>query len=84
MSVRFQVFGPTGKRSLSAEAQSADKLIKIFLSDSGPACATTERVENVTISLNFENPVKRTSVTVPNNGYAIVRFKANNPGTGIY
>merc|ERR1712131_237612 len=44
------------------------------------ACARTERVENVTIPMNYENPVKRTSVTVPNNGYAIVRFKADNPG----
>ena len=34
--------------------------------------------------MNYENPVKRTSVTVPNNGYAIVRFKADNPGTGIH
>ena len=33
------------------------------------------------IDLNFENPVKRTSVTIPNNGYVIIRFKANNPGT---
>ena len=52
--------------------------------DGGLGCPTTERVENVTIPMNFENPVKRTSVTIPNNGFAIVRFKADNPGMWLF
>jgi len=52
--------------------------------DGGLGCSTTERVGNVTIPMNFENPVKRTSVTIPNNGFAIVRFKADNPGMWLF
>ena len=55
-----------------------------LLLDGGLGCTTTERVENITIPMNFENPVKRTSVTIPNNGFAIVRFKADNPGMWLF
>ena len=34
--------------------------------------------------LNFENPMKRTSVSVPAQGYVVVRFKANNPGLWLF
>ncbi|CAH1399081.1 unnamed protein product [Nezara viridula] len=36
--------------------------------------------ENDLITKNLKNPVSKDTVSVPNKGYAIVRFLANNPG----
>jgi len=43
-----------------------------------PNCAETKQLQDV--DYNFENPRQRTSVMVPVNGYAVIRFKADNPG----
>ena len=32
---------------------------------------------------NLENPVKKDTVMVPDGGYTIIRFKADNPGSYI-
>ena len=36
------------------------------------------------ITMNYKNPPKRTTVHVPNNGYIVVRFKADNPGLWFF
>ena len=36
------------------------------------------------ITMNYKNPPKRTTVHVPNNGFVVVRFKANNPGLWFF
>ena len=35
-------------------------------------------------TMNYKNPPKRTTVNVPNNGFVVVRFKANNPGLWFF
>ena len=59
-------------------------MIYFFFNFSDSPCKQTTRNESVEIEYNFENPQKRTSVTVPNNGFAIVRFKADNPGLWLF
>ena len=48
----------------------------------GAQCSYTEQIED--IELQYDNMVKRTSVTVPNNGFVVVRFLANNPGLWMF
>ena len=36
------------------------------------------------IQLKFANLTKHTTVTVPNNGYIVLRFLANNPGIWLF
>ena len=50
----------------------------------GHGCTTTERDENVPVEYNFENPRKGTSATIPNGGFVIVRFIADNPGLWLF
>ncbi|KAF3424016.1 hypothetical protein E2986_10741 [Frieseomelitta varia] len=33
---------------------------------------------------NFDSPHGRDTLPVPNNGYAIIRFRANNPGYWLF
>ena len=48
-----------------------------------PHCAQTVQVED-DLNLKFQNLTKHTTVTVPNNGYIVVRFLANNPGIWLF
>lgn len=32
------------------------------------------------VSKNLKNPIKANSITVPQMGYSLIRFEANNPG----
>ena len=47
-------------------------------------CPYTKKTHDNDIELNYENPPKRTTVKVPNNGFVIVRFKADNPGMWFF
>ena len=47
-------------------------------------CPFTRKTHSNDFELNYENPLKRTTVRVPNNGYVVVRFKADNPGLWFF
>ncbi len=36
------------------------------------------------ISRNLETPVAKDTVTIPNGGYTVIRFKADNPGFWLF
>lgn len=36
--------------------------------------------ENGLLMRNLDNPVYKDTVTIPDGGYSVVRFHANNPG----
>ena len=47
-------------------------------------CPFTAKTHSKDVPLNYVDPVKRTTVPVPNNGFVIVRFKADNPGLWFF
>ena len=36
--------------------------------------------KNGSIERNFDRPIKKDNIQVPTGGYAVIRFKAENPG----
>ena len=47
-------------------------------------CPYTVKRRSNDFALNYVNPLKRTTVSIPNNGFTIVRFKADNPGLWLF
>ena len=48
-------------------------------------CATTRQVwPDEELNLQYDNIQKRTTVTIPANGWVVVRFIANNPGMWLF
>ena len=50
-----------------------------------PYCATTRQVwPDEDLNLQYDGIQKRTTVTIPANGWVVVRFIANNPGMWLF
>ena len=50
-----------------------------------PYCATTRQVwPDEKLNLQYDGIQKRTTVTIPANGWVVVRFIANNPGMWLF